>query len=202
MARARRPEDWRRDLDGAKPAEAAIADILARDPRISDFVDQTRAFHRLDYSFEYAGAGVEVDLKEKIRPTSFGLGAMWRQVPRHDLFVLDETVYRRIVWQGGGGYLVVHDHPVGRWLVFGPWELTLGPRVRYVRWNTLATTFAKGKVLLDLRTASHSTTEFSVDALLHAVELSRARLAQVEAVKIPGQPLPEVGARRGSTRVT
>ena len=50
------------------------------------------------------------------------------------MFILDETVYRRIVWQGGGGYLAVHDLPGSRWAFFGPWELTLGPKIRYNRW--------------------------------------------------------------------
>jgi hypothetical protein len=171
-----------------------MAAFLQSDPRLADFRDQTRAFDRLDFSFEFGGERVEVDLKEKIRPTSAGLAGLWADVPRDDLFVLDETVYRRIVWQGGGGYLVIHDHPVGRWLTFGPWELTLGPRMRYRRWSERATEFLKGKVLLDLRTASHSNPEFSLNALLDAVELSRSRLSQVEAVEIPGQSIPEVGS--------
>jgi hypothetical protein len=195
MARGRRPEDWDRDLEAARPAERALAEILAADPRLGGFRDQTRSFDRLDFSFIYGGGRVEVDLKEKIRPSSAGLAALWPEVARDDLFVLDETVYRRIVWQGGGGYLVVHDHPVGRWVVFGPWELTLGPRLRYTRWNKLTATFSKGKVLIDLRTASHSSPQFSLDDLLSAVEQSRARLAQVEPVDIAGQSLPEVGSQ-------
>jgi len=193
MARSRRPGDWERDLEGAKAGEALLRDVLASDERIAGFRDQTSAFDRLDFSFEYDGGRVEVDLKEKKQPYSKTYSELWPQVAPHNLFIVDETVYRRIVWQGGGGYLVVHDHPMARWVVFGPWELTLGPRVRYLRWGELAAKFPKGKVLLDLSTASHSSPEFSLGDLLSAVELSRARLAQVEPVDIAGQSLPEVG---------
>jgi hypothetical protein len=171
-----------------------MAALLQDDPRLSEFRNQTAAFDRLDFSFLYGGGRVEVDLKEKIRRTSSGLAALWPEVPAHDLFVLDETVYRRIIWQGGGGYLLIHDRPGERWLTFGPWELTLGPRVRYRRWGDRYGAFPKGKVLLDLRTASHTSADFSLDDLLNCVDSSRARLNQVEAVQIFGQLLPEVGS--------
>lgn len=171
-----------------------MAVLLQADPRLTEFRDQTAAFDRLDFSFLYEGGRVEVDLKEKIRRTSSGLASLWPEVPAHDLFVLDETVYRRIIWQGGGGYLLIHDHPGVRWLTFGPWELTLGPRVRYRRWGNRHGAFPKGKVLLDLRTASHASAEFSLDELLRCVDSSRGRLNQVEALEIFGQPLPEVGS--------
>lgn len=171
-----------------------MAALLHDDPRLSEFRDQTAAFDRLDFSFLYEGGRVEVDLKEKIRRTSSGLASLWPAVPPQELFVLDETVYRRIIWQGGGGYLLIHDHPSERWLTFGPWELTLGPKLRYRRWGDRHTAFPKGKVLLDLRTASHSSTDFSLDQLLECVDASRARLNQVEAVQIFGQSLPEIGS--------
>ena len=65
----------------------------------------------------------------------------------------DETVYRRIVWQGGGGYLAVHDLPGSRWAFFGPWELTLGPKVRYNRWieKSPGNRLRKGKLLIGER---------------------------------------------------
>lgn len=195
MARGRRPEDWQRDLERARVGESELAALLAEDPRIANFKDSTKEFDRLDFSFQYKGELVEVDLKEKINPTSAGLGELWPEVSRDDLFVLDETVYRRIVWQGGGGYLVVHDHPKERWLVFGPWELTLGPTRRYVRWGERNARFAKGKILLDLTTASHSSPEFSPGGLLDAIDVARARVDQVEAIAIPGQDLPEIGVR-------
>lgn len=199
MARARRPEDWQRDLEGARAGEAWLAAQLASDPRVAGLEDDTGSFHRLDFSFIYEGERVQVDLKEKRQHYSKGVTRLWPTVPARDLFVLDETVYRRIVWHGGGGYLVVRDHPGGRWAMFGPWELTLGPRVRYTRWGDRAAgRFAKGKVLLDLRTAGSRAKSFSVDDLLGMIRVSRAQREAVEAVQIPGLTLPEVGGAEPS----
>lgn len=170
--------------------------MLEADRRISHFESHTLAFDRLDFSFVYRGGYVEVDLKEKIRPSSPGLAALWPDVAPPDLFVVDETVYRRVVWQGGGGYLVIHDHPQRRWVIYGPWELTLGPRVRYARWiRPHATSVLKGKVLLDLKASAHTATEFSVDQLLAVIDRSRQQKEAVAAVGIPGQRLPELGER-------
>ena len=193
MARARQASDWERDLTRARQGESEFALFLSTDERIADFEDHTEAYDRLDYSFTFDGARVQVDLKEKIRPTSMGLATLWLDVPPEHLFVLDETVYRRIVWHGGGGFLVVHDHPMERWAIFGPWELTLGPRVRYVRWGRRTESFAKGKILLDLRAAAHSARYVDVDDLLYVVGKARRQRDEVEAVEIPGQSLPEVG---------
>lgn len=193
MSRRRRPQDWERDLAAARAAEAALAEKLRADPRLEGFADHTSAFDRLDFSFVYLGLPVQVDLKEKIRPTSKGLAALWPEVPPQDLFVLDETVYRRIVWHGGGGYLVVHDHPGSRWATFGPWELTLGPRTRYRRYGQTETSaFFKGKILLDLRSAARSAPAFSVDDLLAVIEASRAQRDAVDAVA--ATELPSLGA--------
>jgi hypothetical protein len=194
MARERRPEDWERDLAAAKQAEAEFKKVLATDDRLIDVTDHTGSFDRLDFSFTYEGAVVQVDLKEKIRQYSAGLAALWPEVAPEHLFVLDETVYRRIVWHGGGGYLVVHDHPQKRWAIFGPWELTLGPRARYVRWGRRGeSAFPKGKIMLDLRAGASSSEAFSVDHLIAAIAHSRKGLELVEAVEIPGQTLPEIG---------
>lgn len=194
MARGRRPEDWDRDLDAARAGEARLARILRSDHRIEALIDRTNDFDRLDFSFNYEDGRVELDLKEKINPTSDGLAALWPEVPADDIFVLDETVYRRIVWNGGGGYLVVHDHPGYRWLIFGPWELTLGPRLRYERWGKRRTeSFKKGKVMLDLRTAAHTGRTFEVDDLFKVIDRSRALRDAVEGVDIVGIELPEVG---------
>jgi hypothetical protein len=198
MSRRRRPQDWERDLAAARAAETALAERLRADPRLEALADHTSAFDRLDFSFVYSGLPVQVDLKEKIRPTSRGLAALWPEVPPPHLFVLDETVYRRIVWHGGGGYLIVHDHPGARWAIFGPWELTLGPRTRYRRFGeTETSSFFKGKILLDLRAAARSAPDFSVDDLLAVIEASRAQRDSVDAVV--AAELPRVGAPGGVT---
>ena len=198
MTRARRAQDWERDLTAARAAENALAEILRRDPRIEDLIDRTKAFDRLDFGFRYQTMPVELDLKEKIRPTSAALASLWPDVAPANLFVVDETVYRRIVWHGGGGYLVVHDHPGARWAIFGPWELTLGPRRRYRRWgDTGSGPFAKGKLLLDLDAAARVDPEFSVDALLEVVDRSMADRDAVDAVGA-APALPEVGRPAGA----
>ena len=194
MPRARQAEDWERDLKTARVAELEFAQLLSSDPRLENLADHTDDTDRLDYSFQHDGATVWIDLKEKRQPYSPGIRDLWPDTPAVSLFILDETVYRRIVWQGGGGYLVVHDHPGQRWVIFGPWELTLGPRVRYQRWGSRTNKrFLKGKVLLDLRAGAHQASYFSVDDLLLVIDRSRAQREAVEAVATKAQELPELG---------
>jgi hypothetical protein len=192
LSRPRRPEDWDRDLRNAKRAEDSFAAELATDPRLGDLESHTDSFDKLDFAFTYGGRRIWVDLKEKRQAYSAGVQALWEEVPGSFLFILDETVYRRIVWQGGGGYLVVHDHPGGRWAIFGPWELTLGPRRRYEREEHRKTTFLKGKILLDLRAAATLRSYFSIDELLHVIDKSVAQRDVVEAVATNTLDLPQV----------
>lgn len=188
MTRPRRPEDWDRDLHRARIAERDLFNILCADSRLKDLEDHTDSYDTLDFSFSYVDETVWVDLKEKINPTSRSLASIWPEVAASDLFVVDETVYRRIIWQGGGGYLIVHDHPAGRWAIFGPWELTLGPRVRYAREGQKRTRILKGKILLDLSTA-HVGVEFRVKDLLQVVRQARQERDQIGPVAIPGYPV-------------
>ncbi|HWL65846.1 MAG TPA: hypothetical protein VNP73_07720 [Actinomycetota bacterium] len=194
MPRGRRPEDWEKDLAQARRAEADLAQILAGDSRLDDFLDHTMDYDKLDFSFAYAGLKVQLDLKEKRQRYSPDYQTHWPEVALEDLFIIDETVYRRIVWQGGGGYLAVHDHPSGRWCYFGPWELTLGPQVRYQRWGKRSgRSFLKGKILLDLNSAAYVGRNFVVDDLLRVILRSAEALGSVEAVAINGYPTQEVG---------
>lgn len=194
MVRARRPQDWERDLAQARRAEAELAEILAADSRLDDFVDNSFEVDRLDFSFSFGGARVDIDLKEKLQRYSPGIAALWPELAPQDLFVVDETVYRRIIWQGGGGYLVVHDHPEERWAIFGPWELTLGPRRRYQRWGQRrGESFLKGKILLDLTTAARISRTFNVDDLLWVILRSSENRDAVEAVATTGEAVPELG---------
>ena len=194
MVRARRPQDWERDLAHARVAEAELAQILAADSRLEAFSDNSEGVDRLDYSFTYAGLHVELDLKEKLQRYSPGIAQLWPDVAPQDLFVVDETVYRRVVWQGGGGYLVVHDHPEDRWAIFGPWELTLGPRVRYQRWGQRrGESFLKGKILLNIAAAARISKTFSVDDLLWVILRAPEARDALEAVATKGQHVPEVG---------
>lgn len=192
LSRPRRPEDWERDLRNAKLPEDLFAAELEGDPRLIGLERHTDSFDKLDFSFEHAGRRIWVDLKEKRQSYSAGIQSLWEDVPESFLFIVDEIVYRRIVWQGGGGYLVVHDYPGTRWAIFGPWELTLGPRRRYEREETKKTTFLKGKILLDLRAAALLRSYFSIDELLHVVDRSVEQLKKVQAVATNTLDLPQV----------
>ena len=194
MTRSRRPDDWDRDLEGARASERALADALSDHPRVHSLTDHTDAFDLLDFSFTFGQERVFVDIKEKRQPYSSGINGLWPTVDSSNLFILDETVFRRIVWQGGGGYLVVRDHPEKRWALFGPWELTLGPRLRYQRWGQRGDRgFLKGKILLNFNAAALLSERFSVDDLLQVIEDSRERVQSVAAVAATEQPIPVVG---------
>jgi hypothetical protein len=202
MTRARRPEDWDTDLANARAVEASVASILASDQRIDDLHDNTMSYDALDFRFRYGGGYVELDVKEKRQPYSHGIRALWPDKDERNLFIVDETVYRRIVWQGGGGYLAIHDVPGARWLLFGPWDLTLGERVRYGRWGRRDTNpFLKGKLLVDLVSAGASGSECTVDLIASAIDRARSWRERVEPYPVPGHRLPEAGPRPGPTSV-
>ena len=198
MTRPRRAADWEQDLAGARAVEQRVAAALAADGRVRQLSDRTSSFEELDFSFRYRALSVTLDVKEKRQRYSRGVQALWAEVAERDLFIVDETVFRRVVWQGGGGYLLVHDLPSRRWLVFGPWELTLGAKVRYGRWGRRRESpFLKGKLLLDLSGATEKTQDLSVDAVLRAVDLACAWRSRVEPYPVPGVTVPELGDGSG-----
>lgn len=198
MARARRQQDWGRDLSGARAVEAFVGEQLRGDPSLHAVEDHTASFVDLDFSFRYRGMPVTLDVKEKRQRYSRGVQELWPGVREADLFIVDETVFRRVVWQGGGGYLVIHDVPGARWLVLGPWELTLGHRVRYGRWGDRGgAPFLKGKLLIDLATATHGASGFSTELVKRAIEASRAWRDRVQPYPVPGARLREVGRPGG-----
>lgn len=171
-------------MAGARAGEQLVGAALAADPRVRDLCDRTASYEDLDFGFTYRSMAVTLDVKEKRQRYSEGIRRLWAGVAEGDLFVVDETVFRRVVWQGGGGYLLVHDVPSGRWCVFGPWELTLGHSVRYGRWGERreGKPFLKGKLLLNLSAASEATPELSVDAVLRTVDIARRWRSRVEPV--------------------
>ncbi len=194
MTRPRRARDWDRDLAGARLVERQVGAALAADPRLRNLSDHTSSFEELDFSFTYRAMTVTLDVKEKRQRYSRGIRELWPQLGERELFIVDETVFRRVVWQGGGGYLLVHDVPSARWAVFGPWELTLGRRLRYGRWGRRqGAPFLKGKLLLDLASAAETTEELSVDAILRSVDVTRAWLSRVEPYPTHGARLRELG---------
>ncbi len=195
MTRARRPADWQRDVAAARIVEQEVADLLRSDPRVDDVVDNTASFENLDFAFVFHGVAVTVDVKEKRQRYSRGIQDLWPQLPEANMFIVDETVFRRIVWQGGGGYLLIHDVPSHRWAVFGPWELTLARKLRYARWGQRhEKRFLKGKLLLDLSSAAETGERLSVDMVLRTVDAARSWRGRVEPYPIHGARLRELGS--------
>lgn len=185
MTRARRPEDWRRDLDAARAGEQEVAGALRAHPQVSHLSDYTTEHDELDFRFRFDGGDTRVDVKEKRSTLSVELRELWPEVPEPELFVVDETAFRTLLWAEGLGYLLVHDVPQRRWHVFGPWELALGPRRRFERrGNRGAGEFLKGKLLFDFRSAAATTEQLSIDALLDVVRESRRALRGYRAVRI------------------
>ncbi len=182
------PEDWERDVNAARAIEAAVGRALSEHPAVSHRADYTREVDGLDFEFRFEGGRVRVDVKEKRQPLSAEYAALWPEVPGRELFVLDETCFRALMWAEGLGYLLVRDVPANRWHVLGPWELSLGPRRRFDRRGDRgAGEFLKGKLLLDLRTAAHTSPDLSVDGLLRVVRASRQALRQVRAFPVRGR---------------
>lgn len=194
VTRPRRADDWERDLAAARAVERDVADALGADRRVHDLADHTASYDDLDFSFSYRRSTVTLDVKEKRQRYSRGIRDLWPGLAERDLFIVDETVFRRVVWQGGGGYLLVHDVPAGRWVLFGPWELTLGRKVRYGRWGRRRESrFLKGKLLLDLSSALETSDELSVDAVLRGVDVATSWRSRVEPYPVHGARLREVG---------
>ncbi|HWG74964.1 MAG TPA: DEAD/DEAH box helicase [Acidimicrobiales bacterium] len=188
MARAREASDWGQDLRAARAVEGQVARALAAHPTISHLADYTTEMDGLDFEFRFDGDRVRVDVKEKRQRYSSEIAEMWPDVPGSELFVLDETCLRALLWAEGLGYLIVKDVPARRWHILGPWELCLGPRRRFERRGDRgAGPFLKGKLLVDLRTAAETTPDLSIDALLRVVRTSRRALRQVEAFTVRGR---------------
>jgi hypothetical protein len=194
VSRERRAADWTRDLAAARETERLVAGALLADPRVQDLRDDTSAFDRLDFSFSYRGMPVSLDVKEKLQRYSPAIRDLWPEVQERDLFIIDETVYRRIVWQGGGGYLALHDDPGRRWVILGPWELTLARHIRYGRWGQRHDTrFLKGKLLFNLSCARRSTELFTVEDVLRLVDEARSWRDRVEPYPLIGSAVRQLG---------
>jgi ATP-dependent Lhr-like helicase len=185
VARSREPADWERDVAAARPTESRVHAALEAHPLISHISNYTEEFDVPDFEFRLDGREVRLEVKAKTQPYSVDYAELWPEIPPSDLFVLDETSYRRLLWGDGMGFVLVEDQPRRQWHAFGPWELCLGPRRRFQRQgNRGAGPFLKGKLLLDLRTAAATTPDVSVDVLVSVVRASRRDLARVEAVGV------------------
>jgi hypothetical protein len=195
MTRARRPADWNKDLSAARPIEKEIAEVLRASPLVSGFEDHTADFDRLDFSFSWKGSPVWLDVKQKRQSYSQGIAQLFPECKPADLFVIDEMVYRRIVWQGGGGYLAVNDLPNRRWVYLGPWELTLGQTRRFNRWieKEAGRRLRKGKIVLDFSSSKIGDSNFTVEAVGRLVDVSRSGRDQLPGISLGNEVLPDLG---------
>lgn len=162
-----------------------MAEALSKHPLVSHLADYTAEMDALDFEFRFERERVRVDVKEKRSSYTRDYREVWPEVPEPELFILDETAFKALMWEEGLGYLLIHDVPQARWLVMGPWEIALGPRRRFQRAGDKGRgEFLKGKLLLDLRTASAKSGNLSVDELLRVVAESRRARRQVEPIRL------------------
>src|SRR4051812_29682804 len=131
MSRAREPSDWDVDRNAARSTEEQVRAALEQHPLTSHVSDFTGEFDEPDFRFRLDGQDVRLEVKAKLQEYSREYVDLWPDVVPEDLFILDETSYRHLVWGDGLGFVVVDDQPMSRWHVFGPWELCLGPRRRF-----------------------------------------------------------------------
>jgi hypothetical protein len=97
-ARARRADDWERDLRDARPTEQIVRAALAANPNVSHLSDFTAEMDALDFEFQFDGGRVRLDVKEKRRRLSDDICDLWPDVDEAHLFVLDETALRTLAW--------------------------------------------------------------------------------------------------------
>jgi hypothetical protein len=72
VTRARRSEDWARDLASARAVESMVASAFQSSGLVSELEDHTADFDRLDFSFVWKGGRVWLDVKEKRQRYSRG----------------------------------------------------------------------------------------------------------------------------------
>lgn len=194
MTRARRSPDWELDLDRGREDEGEFRRAL-QSFGIALVQDSTSAFNAMDFLVNVRGRPRWIDVKGKWSDYSHEIRALWPEVPPAELFVIDETAFRRVVWLGSAGYMAVHDHRARRWVFLGPWELTLSESRRYQRRGHLHAAFLKGKLLLDLRcSAWQSAKTPDIQVLLDLFVATDAALRQIQSVRFPNEsPVPILG---------
>lgn len=62
-----------------------------------DLCDRTASFDDLDFAFSYRDVRVTLDVKEKRQRYSKGVQHLWPALAEPDMFIVDETVFRRVV---------------------------------------------------------------------------------------------------------
>ena len=167
--RARQASDWVTDLNGRHDVEQQVQSALTTDARLQLVGTSTSSFNRLDFQLVLAGHLVELEVKAKYQPLSYGWRQLRPDVKTADLFVLDELALRKITDAGRFAFLLVWDAPSRRWCLWSTGDLLVASRARHSRrLDTPAEKF-KGKLLFDLSEAGYegASLEAAIDALVN-----------------------------------
>jgi hypothetical protein len=153
--RARRGEDWQRDLAERHPMEQRVESEIDRVGVLTLLKSSTTAMDRLDYQVLCPGDRLcEIELKTKRQPYR-GWGTFRPDVAEQDLFIVDELTIRKLIDAGRYGVLLVRDAPLHRWIVWTPMDLMFASKVRVARQLATGRGGTKGKVLLNLADSPH-----------------------------------------------
>jgi hypothetical protein len=148
--RERRPGDWRIDLARRHPLEDLVEESIDQHPALQRLSSSTNSLDRLDFQVLAPGERLcEIELKAKHQPYH-AWGHLRPDTAERDLFILDELALRKLVDAGRYAFLLVHDQPQQRWLVWSTMELVLASKVRVNRRLATGVDRLKAKILLDV----------------------------------------------------
>jgi hypothetical protein len=172
-------EAVQKSIADARPTERLVLQALRAHSEVQHLADYSEQYGAFDYEFRYAGGPVRVDVKERRTAIGSEWAAHWPDVPPADLLAVNERCIRGLLWGDEAGYLLVRDHVANTWSVFGPWQLALADKRRFDASEDRGNgPFAKGKVLLDLRSAEARSSTLDIDALLDVVRRTRRQVGQ------------------------
>ena len=193
--RERRPGDWRVDLNRRHPLERVVEAAIDRHQSFTRLTSSTSSLDRLD--FQVLGPTerlCEIELKAKHQRYQ-GWTQYSARTSEADLFILDELAMRKILSAGRYAFLVVHDQPSRRWVVWSVMDLVLATKHRANRRLAVGAGPLKAKLLLDSNDSPHHCG--SVESALDAVA-DLAKTADSCWSSIDGWPtnrrIPTIGA--------
>lgn len=149
MTYTRRPVHWETDTSSRRSFEREVTKALREDGEF-EILDSTDSFHDMDFELGCRGRRIFLEVKEKRQRYRDG----WVEAsttPEANLFILDELAARKVILRSPRAYVLVRDHLVGRFVVFGALELITLPKSRVNRSIDGGVATFKGKWLIDLR---------------------------------------------------
>jgi hypothetical protein len=171
--RERKPNDWVVDVTERHAVELQVERALLEHYDVELVKASTTSFDHLDFQTLVGERFVELEVKAKRQPLSFGWRQLRPDVDPADLFVLDELALRKLIDAGRYSFLLVRDLPNDRWVLFCVGDLLVASRVRHARRIEKGSKpRMKGKLLFDLReaTAQTPTVEAALDVMVDVVE--------------------------------